>query len=912
VSPAGNDTNAGTRDAPFATIARASAALAPGGTCVIHAGVYRETIRPAVSGTPDKPIVYRAAGDGRVVVTGADPVSGWIVHDEARGIYKAPLAAGGDLGAWKNQVLVDGQAMMEARFPNAAYDPETGFDQILLDPGAWMPIPTPKNSDRLRVPLSALGDNEPSDYWKGTRILAVASPAWTANSGLVTASKPGRLTISKDGGAWVCDPQRDTGMQSIAYLTGVLNALDAPGEWYIGEGFLFLIMPSGKAPGKELVEVKRREWAADLDERDHIVLDGILFRSGTARISGSHNVVENCTFRYLSWDEPRPYRSDGGLIVSGSRNTIRNVLIDGTAYSGISLGGSYNTVENCIIRNVNIQAGYGAGVMLRAVRDGKAIPGNHNTVTHTTIYNSGRYAIGLYGKTDTVEYNRMWKTGLLTADAAAMYSFGHDSEQTTVRNNWIHDNREIDTVSAGIYLDNGAVNFIVHHNVIWNCAQGIFINPRFAHQPDVPPANQIFNNTLLVPPGKWPVAIQASGAQCESRFVNNLYHGGILNISTYPPPAAEIGHNGVFPIGPDFVPIAGSAAIDAGMAIAGITDGFHGSAPDIGAYEFGVAPWTAGHTGAPGIPDTGTCAPPVLAPIGRVYSEPLPVSLSSATPGAVVRYTTDGSDPTAASPAYAAPLDIVATTTIKARAFKAGWDRSEQVSATYTVTKMCETPSFAPDPQGIYRPGQAVGVSCFTPGTVVRYTTDGSDPTAASPVVTGSIDIAETTAFKARAFKPGLADSGVAAATVVILKPTDTLVTFDDRTNGPLIQAYGGIVWPNEEKYWGVADGPGHYNAMFLYPVGDTTTEQTRTFELPAGAVLKHLSLRSWPADGEKNRVQVSSDGNPTRTWTEIDGSWTRHSTGWKQPSAKVTVKIWSSAGNWVRMGIDDIVYGNP
>lgn len=37
-----------------------------------------------------------------------------------------------------------------------------------------------------------------------------------------------------------------------------------------------------------------------------------------------------------------------------------------------------------------------------------------------------------------------------------------------------------------------------------------------------------------------------------------------------------------------------SGAIDAGAEISGITDGYSGSAPDIGAYEAGGADWTAG------------------------------------------------------------------------------------------------------------------------------------------------------------------------------------------------------------------------------------------------------------------------------------------------------------------------------
>ena len=60
--------------------------------------------------------------------------------------------------------------------------------------------------------------------------------------------------------------------------------------------------------------------------------------------------------------------------------------------------------------------------------------------------------------------------------------------------------------------------------------------------------------------------------------------------------------------GGDFHLQAGSPAIDAGRQIPGITDGFAGNAPDIGAYEFGVTPWTAGAN------TSGTGTTPLPAP----------------------------------------------------------------------------------------------------------------------------------------------------------------------------------------------------------------------------------------------------------------------------------------------------------
>lgn len=63
------------------------------------------------------------------------------------------------------------------------------------------------------------------------------------------------------------------------------------------------------------------------------------------------------------------------------------------------------------------------------------------------------------------------------------------------------------------------------------------------------------------------------------------------------------------------------------------------------------------------------------------------VTMSCAVAGAEIRYTTDGTEPTATSALYAAPvvLDIPGTYTLKAIATKADWENSEVTTGTYTV-----------------------------------------------------------------------------------------------------------------------------------------------------------------------------------------------------------------------------------
>ncbi len=67
--PAACDENDGSAEHPFKTINAAAAIARPGTRVLIHAGTYRETVRPARGGeSPEKLISYEAAGDGEAII----------------------------------------------------------------------------------------------------------------------------------------------------------------------------------------------------------------------------------------------------------------------------------------------------------------------------------------------------------------------------------------------------------------------------------------------------------------------------------------------------------------------------------------------------------------------------------------------------------------------------------------------------------------------------------------------------------------------------------------------------------------------------------------------------------------------------------------------------------------------------
>ncbi len=83
-----------------------------------------------------------------------------------------------------------------------------------------------------------------------------------------------------------------------------------------------------------------------------------------------------------------------------------------------------------------------------------------------------------------------------------------------------------------------------------------------------------------------------------------------------------------------------------------------------------------------------TVATPTFTPAEGTYYEPQSVSISCATDGATICYTTDGTEPTENSSQYSVPLTISETTTLKAKAFKSGYTASTVATATYTFPEM--------------------------------------------------------------------------------------------------------------------------------------------------------------------------------------------------------------------------------
>lgn len=566
VASSGSDEAPGTLDAPFRTMQRAAEIMVAGDTCYVRAGTYRETVRPINSGEEGKPITFRPYEDEAVVVSGADPLDAWEPNGNKR--YSASVD-------WESeQLFLDGTMMHEARWPNG----ETGI--------VW---PTWAEADAGSDETGIVDDALPDADLSGARIHVLPGRHWVSwmrpVTGIEAQDQSRKVRFE---GSWSQEPAYKIEEGTKYYLFGAEPLLDAPGEWYLDREAhrVTLILPEGETPDGHRIEAKRRDYAFDLRGKSHAVVEGFRIRASTIHLGDAQDcVVRDCHLRYPShftnpdaWGIP-----DSGIVVSGQGNAIRECSIQFSAGNGITLGGEDNTVSNCLVRIVNYMA-TDCGAIFAA--------GRGNVVEHNTLCDTGRSVL-LHRtlKAGRIVYNDIFHAGILTTDLGSTYCYDTDGEGTVIAYNWVHDNKA-KHVGVGIYIDNGSKNFLIHHNVSWN-------NPDSGIRLNTPSyTNLVYNNTVLDNGNSlsyW--GPDGEKRQPGCRAINNIFTDEVE-----PGDGIEMSHNydgdepGITSLDDhDFQLREASPCVDAGTQVPGITDGFVGDAPDIGAYEHDAPAWKPGH-----------------------------------------------------------------------------------------------------------------------------------------------------------------------------------------------------------------------------------------------------------------------------------------------------------------------------
>jgi hypothetical protein len=583
----GSDSNEGSLASPFKTIQKCADIVQPGEVCMIRKGTYRETIIPKNSGTKGKEIVFLSYPGETVVVSGAEIISNWQLH--SGNIYKANM--GWDMGRGKNQVYVDGKAMMTAMHPNAPSVMKPNFFSIDQNSSWWGGYQKWKGE----IYSSNLG--EPEGYWNGAIWHGIWSPHYHAGTGLVTKYTKGKLEID------ITTHPLTTNISKSGrfYLIDHLNALDTEEEFYYDyAGTLYLWATGGKNPSTLNVEAKKREIAFNLNDKSFIRIDGInIFASTIISNTNTRNIVlDNIEVKYPSHyliiDESSVGSGlkgirDSGVVIDGNNNIIKNSKISDSSGNGVTLLGENNTVDNCEIFNFNYVVTESAGVAM----GWKGSNVKNNKVINSKIYNGGRHLLVIaYAENVSILNNEIFNNsyGRESGDLGAIYTISTDGKGSEIAYNKIYDIREI-----GIYIDRDSSNYNIHHNVLWGITFPR-IEPRGVHcnvactnvkiHHNTAPDSYISLNTAFT-------TKDTTGTEVKNNIARRIYpsswqYGAVVenNLAISGMEIASIFTN---PSSNDYRLKSGSPAINSGLYL-GYTRDIEGNQiidkPDIGAYEF--------------------------------------------------------------------------------------------------------------------------------------------------------------------------------------------------------------------------------------------------------------------------------------------------------------------------------------
>jgi hypothetical protein len=190
-------------------------------------------------------------------------------------------------------------------------------------------------------------------------------------------------------------------------------------------------------------------------------------------------------------------------------------------------------------------------------------------------------------------------------------------------------------------------------------------------------------------------------------------------------------------------------------------------------------------------------ATPTFNPPGGTYTAAQSVMIGDTTPGATIYYTTDNTTPTTSSNVYSVPIAVSSSETIHAIAVANEYPQSAEATATYTVNiPVAATPAFSLA-SGTYAAAQTVTISDTTPGATIYYTTDGTAPTANSPVYTTQIPLSSSAIIQAIAIASNYLNSTVATADYTIWQASATEDwAWMGGTQTPQLAVYGTLGTP--------------------------------------------------------------------------------------------------------------------
>ncbi len=515
VSTTGYNQNAGTKNAPFSTLAKALEVVVESRAngdksfvnIKIEGGIYPSSNTISTHENLSD-ISIRTGKNEEVVFTWGVSVPLSLIEKEAENRYKVDLKEAGftnygnvrNVGfgrpygvAW-GELFVNKKPMRLARWPNKGMVPMGK----VLEAGS-----VPRNGDYSDKGGVMKYDSLRINKWAGEKDAWIAGYfMWGYADDMVKiANINTKKNTIETASATLYGFGYDKPWRQW-YGVNIFSELDEAGEYYIDRenGMLYFIAGDEKIESLEFSILESP--FISLENTSNVSIQGITFECSRGigiSMANTENVsIVNCTFRNLGslaiivgkGIEPfTDYQHEGtgepkaGIVGSlpqhiyanstfnseaGKNNTIEGCEFYNLGAGGVILGGGNlltleagnNIVENCVFHDLNrIEKSYRPAVYLMGVG---------NTIRHCEIFNTPSMAIYMmFGNNNIIEYNYLHHVCVEAEDQGAIYYGRNPAERGNIIRYNYFENIPDHYRTCAVYHDDGAGGMTVTGNIFY-------------------------------------------------------------------------------------------------------------------------------------------------------------------------------------------------------------------------------------------------------------------------------------------------------------------------------------------------------------------------------------------------------------------------------------------------------------